>query len=67
MVTPIDAVRFHYTFGDADFLRDEEERRCSSGQDEESLAPARGAILGLALGGLMWAGLIIGFRAMLGL
>lgn len=68
MVTPIDAVRFHYTFSDAEYWPFTEDRsRLSSERDPDNhLAPARGAMLGVALGGLMWAGLIIGFRAILG-
>lgn len=67
MVTPINAVRFHSTFGEAEFwLRDEKRDRFPE-QDETHLAPARGAILGIALGGLMWVGLIATFRAVLGL
>ncbi|HEX3985887.1 MAG TPA: hypothetical protein VHX13_04680 [Acidobacteriaceae bacterium] len=66
MATPIDAVRFHSTFGEADYWLREEEAS-SSHDHEENLAPARGAVLGLVLGGLLWVGLIAGFRAVLGL
>lgn len=66
MMTPIDAVRFHSDFGGAEWLRNEE-RYSPSKEIEEDLAPARGAILGLFLGGLMWVGLIAAARALLGL
>ncbi|MFZ0631355.1 MAG: hypothetical protein WA399_10085 [Acidobacteriaceae bacterium] len=68
MASPIDAVRFHSTFGEADYwLRAEVRFPSSKHKEEEHVAPARGAILGLAIGGLMWVGLIVGFRALLGL
>ena len=71
MVTPIDAVRFHASFGEADFWPCAEGRygAVEDKQEpyEEHLAPARGAMLGLALGGLMWVGLIVAFRAMMAL
>lgn len=65
MVTPIDAVRLHSTFGEAGFWP----RTAAPSRDYETehLAPVRGAIIGLVLGGLMWVGLIAGFRAILGL
>lgn len=65
MVTPIDVVRLHSTFGEAGFWP----RTAAPAPDFETehLAPARGAILGLALSGLMWIDLIAGFRAILGL
>lgn len=71
MMTPIDAVRFHSGFGDADFWLRGEGREWFSKEKrqeihEEHLAPARGAMLGLVLGGLMWVGLIAAFRAIVG-
>jgi hypothetical protein len=65
IVTPIDTVRLHSTFGEAEFWP----RTAAPAPDYETehLAPARGVILGLALGGLMWIGLIAGFRAIFGL
>lgn len=67
MVTPIDAVRFHSTFGEADFWFRGEARDSLSELDERNLAPARGAVLGIAVGGLLWVGLIAAFRAVLSL
>ncbi|MGA7521960.1 MAG: hypothetical protein WBW84_05730 [Acidobacteriaceae bacterium] len=67
MVTPIDAVRFYSTFDGAESCLRSEDRYRSSEYDTENLSPARGAMLGLILGGLMWVGLIAGFRAILGL
>lgn len=67
MATPIDAVRFHSTFGDADFWTRAEENEPITEQDERNFAPARGAVLGIAIGGLLWVGLIAAFRAVLGL
>jgi hypothetical protein len=66
---PIDAVRFHSAFGEADYWPRAEVRYRPSTEigEEEHLAPSRGAILGLVLGGLMWVGLIAGFRAIFGL
>jgi len=66
MVTPIDAVRFHSTFGEAGFWPRTEDSY-STQEQSENLAPARGAMLGLVLGGLMWVGLIAAFRAIAGL
>jgi hypothetical protein len=68
MVTPIDAVRFHSTFGEADYWLQAQDRDDPSSQTDEDgdLAPAHGALLGLVLGSLMWAGLIVGFRAIFG-
>lgn len=66
MVTPINAVHFHSDFGEADpWLRDESAR--SYQPDEETFAPARGAMFGLVLGALMWVGIIAGVRALFGL
>lgn len=70
MVTPINAVnavRLNSTFGEAEFCLRTEDRYRPSEHNEENLSPVRGAILGLALGGLMWVGLIAGFRVILGL
>jgi hypothetical protein len=67
MMTPIDAVRFHSTFGEADFWPRAASRDRTRDLEKEHLAPARGAILGLFLGSLMWVGLIAGFRALMGL
>jgi hypothetical protein len=69
MVTPIDAVRLHSTLSEIDFsfrARNQYPSR-SEFEPDKHLSPTRGAILGLFLGGLMWAGLIAGFRAVLGL
>jgi hypothetical protein len=68
MVTPIDAVRFYSSFGDAEYWPRTEPRSDPSERGEEGdLAAARGALLGLFLGGLLWGGLIAGFHAFLGL
>lgn len=64
MVTPISAV--NSTFGEAKFWLGARDRYRPSERYEESLSPARGAILGLVLGGLLWVGLIAGFRVILG-
>ncbi|HEY1808728.1 MAG TPA: hypothetical protein VGG42_09200 [Acidobacteriaceae bacterium] len=68
MATPIDAVRFHSTFVEAEYWLRPQERDCPAlDTDEgENLSPARGALLGLVLGSLMWAGLIVGFRTIFG-
>lgn len=64
MVTPIDAVRLNSDFGEAaGWLRDRSrDRSCEA--DDENLAPARGAIFGLILGGLMWVGIIAFVRVL---
>lgn len=67
MVTPIDAVRFHSDFSETVYWPRAEERYPASEHERENLAPARGALLGLVLGGLMWVGIIAAARAMLGL
>ena len=67
MVTPIDAVRFDSSFGEAELWPRTAPRQGSSEYDDDGdLGPARGAILGLVLGSLMWVGLIAGARAILG-
>lgn len=68
MMTPIDAVRFHSNFGDADYWLHAEDRFTASvAETDKDLSASRGAILGLAIGGLMWVGLIAGFRVILGI
>jgi len=67
MVTPIDVVRFHSDFGEAESWLRAGDRNPVSEYEKENLGPARGALLGLVLGGLMWVGLIATFRAMAGL
>jgi hypothetical protein len=68
MATPIDAVRLHSTFGEPDFWLRAEDRTSSPLADEQgNLSPARGAVLGLFLGCVMWVGLILAARAVLGL
>ena len=66
MVTPIDAVPFHSDFSEVVYWPRTRERYPASEHEKENLAPARGAILGVFLGGLMWAGLIAAFRAFTG-
>jgi len=68
MVVRMDAVRYgagfdaagHWHDAEAEFVRPEEREARA-----KDLAPARGAVIGLILSGALWAGLVVGVRALL--
>lgn len=68
MVTPIEAIRGGMGFDAAGHWHEAKTvrwpaRRWSTAEDPG--VPARGAILGIVLGGILWVGLIAGVRALL--
>jgi hypothetical protein len=67
MVTPINAVRCGTGFDEAGRWHEVSLRLARKYEDVDPLAPARGAIWGLLASGLLWTGLILAGRALLGL
>lgn len=68
MVTPIEAIRGGMGFDAAGRWHEARTIRWSAGRwnsPENEGSPARGAVLGVVLGGLLWVGLIAGVRALL--
>lgn len=68
MVTPIEAIRGGMGFDAAGRWHEARTIRWAAGRwnsSENEGSPARGAVLGVVLGGLLWVGLIAGVRALL--
>jgi hypothetical protein len=68
MVTPIDAVRCGMGFDARGHWHQARARFVPAPRnigDEDSLAPARGVLLGLIASSLLWAGIIVAARALL--
>ncbi len=68
MVTPIDAVRYGMGFDASGHWHRARPRFIPAPKrlgDEDSLAPARGVLLGMIAGGILWIGIIAAARALL--
>ncbi|MGC2618124.1 MAG: hypothetical protein WA414_03730 [Acidobacteriaceae bacterium] len=69
MVTPIDAITTGMGFDEAGRWHDARTFRFRPAprQDDDLMAPARGAIYGILGGGILWFGLILVGRFLIGL
>jgi hypothetical protein len=68
MVIAIDAVRYSWELETTESGRTAVADGVAEGvqrQDSEVMAPARGVMCGLLLGGVLWVGLVAGARALL--